>query len=134
MAEPDELEEGEEENTPPPAEDAQPNAADPKAVREQRRRAKRADDKATDFWRRVFADPVGRREMWQLLDELHTFETRFACGPNGFPQVEATWFHAGEQNFGLRLYHSWLRLDHEGVRLMHTEHDPRFQKSKRTGE
>ena len=39
-------------------------------------------------------DPRGRQEMWGLLQAAHAFEERFACGPNGFPQVEATWFHA----------------------------------------
>lgn len=133
MAEPDE---GQAEDTEDqqPAADAAPNAADPKAVREQRRKAKRATDEGGDFWRRVFADPIGRREMWLLLQSLHTFEERFACGPNGFPQPEATWFHAGEQAFGLRLYQSWMLIDRPGVFQMHDECDPRLQKPKRTGE
>jgi hypothetical protein len=81
------------------------------------------------FWHRVFADPIGRREMWGILQACHAFEERFACGPNGFPQPEATWFHAGEQAIGQRLYRSWARLDRAGVFLMHDEHDPDFVKT-----
>lgn len=98
----------------------------PQSRRRQESRIKREVREADAFWRGVFADPVGRREMWKLLDQLHPFEERFACGPNGFPQPEATWFHAGEQSFGNRLHQSWIRIDRAGVFLMHDEHDPRF--------
>ena len=129
MAEPDEGDEATEDQ--PAPEEAQPNAADPKALKEQRRKARRSKDQAKDFWRRVFGDEVGRREMWRLLQEAHTFEERFACGPNGFPQETATWYQAGERDFGLRLYHSFLVLDPEGVLKMHTECDNRFAKNKK---
>ena len=130
MAEPDDDEDAAEQ----PPEDAQPNAADPKALKEQHRKARRNKDQAKDFWRRVFGDEVGRREMWRLLQELHTFEERFACGPNGFPQPEATWFHAGEQAFGMRLYQSWVLIDREAIFRMHDENDPRFAKPRRSRE
>lgn len=111
---------------------AQPtvDAARPVSVRRQREKANLAEENAQKFWQRVFADPVGRREMWNILQEAHTFNERFACGPNGFPQVEATFFHAGEQAFGLRLYQSWMLMDRAGVMLMHDEHDVRFIKPK----
>ena len=80
------------------------------------------------FWQQALAHPIGRREIWRILDSAHPFETKFACGPNGFPQSEATWFHAGQQDFGLRLYHSLLLLNREGTLLMQDEHDPRFAK------
>lgn len=86
---------------------------------------------AEQFWKQIFAHPVGRREMWGILDNAHTFETRFACSPTGFPQPEATWFHAGEKEVGLRLYRSWLVLDAEGVLTMQREHDPDFRKPER---
>lgn len=102
------------------------DAGDPAAIERTRRRQREADKEAAKFWRGVLADPVGRREVWTLLQLAHVFETRFACGPTGFPQPEATWFHAGEQDFGLRLYRSLLRMDMEGVRIMHHEFDPDF--------
>jgi hypothetical protein len=82
------------------------------------------------FWSEVFAHPVGRREMWDILKQASAFEERFACGPNGFPQPEATWFHAGEQALGQRLFMSWLHMDPQGVILMQQEHDSRFAKPK----
>lgn len=95
-------------------------------VRRQERKQDREHREAQEFWRGIFATPIGRREMWRLLDALHPFEDRFACGPNGFPQSEATWFHAGEQSTGLRMYHAWLLIARDGVLMMQDEHDPRF--------
>ena len=107
------------------------DAADETAIETVRRRQRKSKDEAGDFWRGVFADRVGRRVMWDLLQAAHTFETVFACGPNGFPQTEATWFKAGEQGFGLRLYHTWLKIDPDGVRQMHLDHNPDFARPKR---
>ena len=90
----------------------------------------RRDIEAREFWKQVFAHPIGRRELWGILQATHAFEERFACGPNGFPQVEATWFHAGEQALGQRLFLSWQRFDPQGVFLMQQEHDPRLAKPK----
>ena len=98
---------------------------------------KRLDDverfrlEAEAFWKQVFAHPIGRREMWSILHSGHAFETRFACSPSGFGQPEATWFHAGEQDFALRLFMSWQVLDPEGVLVMQREHDARFKKPER---
>ena len=107
------------------------STVDPHAQKRIRDVRKRDAAEVTAFWRSALAHPVGRREIWRLLSELHTFEEKFACGPNGFPQPEATWFHAGEQAFGLRLYHSLILYDRAAVFLMHDEHDPRFAKPKR---
>ncbi len=102
------------------------DAAEPKAVDKKKRRIKRDDKEAREFWRKIFADPIGRREMWGILAQAHVFEERFACGPNGFPQAEATWFHAGEQALGQRLLQSWQIMSFVGVHLMLRENDPRF--------
>lgn len=84
------------------------------------------------FWRTVLADPVGRRELWNIIGvEAHAFETRFACGPNGFPQPDATWAAHGEQMLGQRLYQTLQTIDFEGAFLMLAEHDSRFAKPKR---
>lgn len=104
------------------------SAADPAGKRRQETRIKREVREAREFWQSVFASPVGRREMWGILQAGHAFEERFACGPNGFPQPEATWFHAGEQAFVQRLGMSWSVLDRAGYFLMLDEHDPRFAK------
>lgn len=102
------------------------DAASPKQHENKRRRVAREKLEALEFWRGVFGSEVGRREIWALLLSAHTFEERFACGPNGFPQPEATWFQAGEQAFGQRLYQSWSRDHRAAVLLMHDENDARF--------
>ena len=107
------------------------NAADPVQIRAAHRKQRETKQDATKFWAGVFATAIGRREMWNLLQEAGAFEVQFACGPNGFPQVEATWFKAGASNYGLRLYHSWLLAEPEGVRQMHIENDSRWAKPKR---
>ena len=103
-----------------------PDAASASGLRKSLRKKKSRDDQSREFWASVFSSPIGRQEMWKLLTEAHTFDTRFACGPSGFPQPEATWFHAGEQNFGLSLYHKLLALSPPGVLQMHIECDSRF--------
>lgn len=109
------------------------DAADPKANRRRETRAKLEQREAEEFWRGIFADRIGRRELWRLLGTLHTFEQRFATGPNGFPQSEATFFHLGEQSVGQRLWKLWGSIDREGVLLMHEEHDHSFGSSKKRG-
>lgn len=104
-----------------------PPAVDPKAPARRRLSQRKELQLANEFWRSVLADETGRRELWRLIsDDGHAFEERFACGPNGFPQPEATWFNAGEQAFAMRLYQRLLALDPVHVRQMHLEHDSRF--------
>lgn len=107
-----------------------PSAVDPKGNREAKRRMRKAEREALAFWQSVFADPVGRREMWGILQACHAFEERFGCGPNGAPQPEATWLYAGEQKIGWQLYRSWMRLAPEGVFAMLQEHDPGIRKQR----
>lgn len=97
----------------------------PRRAETKRKREQREDD---EFWRGVLATPIGRRQVWNLLTSGHCFEERFACGPNGFPQPEATWHAAGEQSLVLRLYQQLLALDPLAVREMHLEHDSRFER------
>lgn len=115
------------------SDEAEPEATldlgDAAANRRIRDRARREAKERTAFWRAVLADKVGRREVWNMIAGSqwgHAFNTAFACGPNGFPQPEATWFAAGAQDLALRLYHDLLRLDVRGIEVMHREHDPRF--------
>ena len=119
----------EDETTDQPAEPQQPageNVASPKGVRKRKLTAQFLQRQADEFWRDVLSSEVGRREIWRLLADAHTFEERFACGLNGFPQTEATWFHAGEQAFGLRLYLTLSQRARDQILRMHDEHDPRF--------
>ena len=116
-----------------PEEEAEtPSTVDPNANNKIRDRQKREADEAKRFWSAMLAHPVGRREIWRLLRDCHTFEERFACGPNGFPQPEATWFEAGQQAFGQRLFQSLILMDREATFHMMDEHDPRFAQPKRT--
>ena len=105
-------------------------AIDPKRIRKQRLTQQFIKRQADEFWREVLGSEVGRREIWRLLTDAHTFEERFACGPNGFPQPEATWFHAGEQAFGLRFYLTLQQRARDLVMAMHDENDARFPKRK----
>jgi hypothetical protein len=117
---------------PTAAEEATVDAASAAGVKRQRKRQRRAEDEAGDFWRAVFASPIGRREMWQILNaDLHAFDTLFGASPNGAPDYYATWYRRGQQDVGLRLYQRWMALQPEAVILMHAENDPRFQKPKR---
>ena len=105
---------------------------DPLAQKKARNRIRREQQEAESLWRAVFANKIGRREMWRMLqDDCHGFSPPFACGPNGFPQVEATWLQAGQYSIGQRLYQRWLRISPQGVHLMHEENDPQFIKPKR---
>lgn len=114
-----------------PSERATVDAGSREGVRRRETAAKRHYREAEQFWKAVFSSEVGRREMWGILASAHAFDERFACGPNGSPQSEATWFHAGEQALGQRLFLSWQRLDRDGVWKMQDEHDPRFASGKK---
>ena len=112
--------------------DAIPSAVDEKQQTEIKRRKLTYAAKRADFWRAVFADPVGRQEMWDIIGvSAHAFETKFACGPNGFPQTEATWAAYGEQMLGQRIFLSLQKLDFEGVFLMLCEHAEGFERPER---
>ena len=83
------------------------------------------------FWQGLLADRRGRREIYKLVaEQLHAFEDRFVSGPTGFPDPNATWFAAGAQAAGLRIYQRLLMLDPVAVATMHAENDPRWQLAK----
>lgn len=102
------------------------DASDPAEHETKRRRQRRAGELGVEFWRRCLADPVGRRELWALLNDAHTFTPMFMASPVGFPDPLATWYSAGQTNLGQRLYLSWQKIAPDLVMLMHAEHDPRF--------
>ena len=119
------------ETSPLPTEMETVNGSDPEAVRDQKRTQTRAKRQVAEFYRKVFADPAGRKAMWDILDALHPFDIRLAVGPTGFPDPMGSFIHLAEQQAGNRLYTSWLQLDPAGVLLMQQEHDPRFPKKTR---
>ena len=114
-----------------PAEPATVDVADPRAQRRQRRQQELTTENADAFWGRVFADPIGRAEMWAVLKGLGTFERSFGHF-NGLPHEQLAWYSAGQKDFGQTLYHSWLKAARDGVNLMLDEHHPDFAKPKPT--
>lgn len=110
----------------------QPDAANPKLAAEQRKRNETYARRRETFWRNVLADPVGRKEIWDIIGvECHAFEIKRACGPNGFPDDNGTQAATAEQLLGQRLYQTLQMVDFEGAWLMLAEHDSRFPKPKR---
>jgi hypothetical protein len=123
------------EDPPDTADEPQPDtghvdAADPVVHRKRLTKAALRHRDVQRFWQQVFSDPIGRSEMWGILEQAGTFADRFGVGPNGFPQPEASWFHMGQKSLGLRLFQSWQALTREGVLLMQDENDPRFTRPK----
>lgn len=105
-----------------------PNLDDPWDIYDSRLRAHKEWEEQRDFWRVVLSNPVGRREIWKLLDATHAFSTQFAQSNGGFPDPNATWFRAGEQAWGLALYHNLMRWAPEGVGAMMEEHSGIYDK------
>ena len=106
------------------------DAASARGIRKKQVRTRLQAKERARFWQSVLGTEIGRREVWGLLSAAGTFETPFACGPNGFPHPEATWFKAGQQEVGLRLFFSMQRIDAQAVFQMQQENDPRFARVK----
>ena len=93
------------------------------------------DKERLRFWQNILGSAIGRRELWNIVGVMaHAFETRFACGPNGFPQDQATWHALGEQQLGQQIF-AFLQLqDFDNANLMQFENDPRCRKPPRDSE
>lgn len=114
--------------TPEPDEGAEPvvEATSGRGLKKRENRIKREAREAREFWVGVLKDPIGRRELWRLFcgpNGGHAFETRFAAGPAGFPDSNATWYERGVQDFALRAYRYWITLDPAAVVAMHKENE-----------
>ena len=108
--------------------DSPDDASSPADLKKKRLRKKKEASESEQFWRAILSTEIGRKELWNILESGHCFNTQFACGPNGFPQSEHTWFALGQQDLVRRLYDTWQILDHGSVFLMRCEHDPLFPK------
>lgn len=106
------------------------DAGSPEGVKKQIKAKRTRERDAAEFYRMVFASPVGRREMWSILMRLHPFERRVGVSPGGQPDHDASVAYAAETQAGQNLWKSWLRLDREGVLKMMDEHDPEMRKPK----
>jgi hypothetical protein len=125
---PDEVEIANDESSPDTEQD---NAAEPAQIRERARTQAQMRREIGNFWRKCFADEVGRKALWDLLNEMHPFETKYGASPVGFPDERASIAYMAEQQMGLRIFLSWQLHDMDGVSLMQREHDPRLPKKPR---
>lgn len=86
---------------------------------------KRKEREDREFFKMMLNVEAGRRFLWSILNECHTFETIFGHH-NGLPVSEATWMNLGEQQIGQRLYQLWHVRNPIGIMAMLKENDPRF--------
>jgi hypothetical protein len=108
---------------PLPGEQKIPNAATRKGVKKQQLLKEAREREENDFWRRVLAEKVGRRMIWEHLADLKAFELPFQYTGMGFPDEKAMLYMAGQIAAGQRLYQKLLRIDREGVYKMQDELD-----------
>ncbi len=101
-----------------------PSAVDQGSQKRIRDKAKREAAEGEAFWRSALASSPGRRELWRQIAEMRPFDRRFATGPNGFPQTEATWFYYGQQQAGLAQLRFLMKTDLAAATLMLKENDP----------
>ena len=73
-------------------------------VKDQEDKTKLEAREASEFWRYVLADPVGRREIYKALNIAEAFASPFAATEAGMPDGKATWFRAGQISIGQRFY------------------------------
>jgi hypothetical protein len=104
------------------------DTADAAGSRRKEDRLEREFREQAEFWDFVFKSRIGRFEIWKLLCMGHPFETRFAAGPAGFPDPNATWYAKGEQDLALRQFWMLERANRDGVWKMREEHDSRLAK------
>jgi hypothetical protein len=86
---------------------------------------KRKEREDREFLKMALNVEAGRRFLWNILAECHTFETIFRHD-HGLPIDMATWMCLGEQQIGQRLYQLWHIKNPVGVMAMLKENDPRF--------
>ena len=110
-----------------PSQEPTVDLASPKVYRRRKRTAELDQREGDNFWRRVMADPVGRREIWAFLENHFAFDDPFAVGPNGMPHDAATYYKQGQKRACTDLINAMARIDRAGFFLMLDENDFRFQ-------
>lgn len=108
------------------AEGATVDAGTPEGRRRREKQIDREAREAAEFWIFALSTPVGRREIWKVIDKGNPFTSEFQCGPNGFPNEAATWFKAGQRDFVLSFLRYLSLLDRDGVSKMQDENDAPF--------
>jgi hypothetical protein len=119
------------EEEPPLPSDEIANAADEKGIRRQKTKSTRAKNEAAEFWKLVFESPVGRREMWGILQNGDAFGERYKVAADGSYDPVLAARHAGEQALAFRLYLTWMKFAPGSVALMVQENDPQMVAQKR---
>lgn len=110
-----------------------PDASDPDEQQRLVDMRRRQGLEAREFWQLVFSTPVGRREMYALLEACHWSGQTHMAGPNGTPDPAASQYRTGQRDLGINLFLNWLRLNREGVMLMLDENEAAFIKAKADG-
>lgn len=82
------------------ATDQTPSAVDQRDMAKQEQKARHRSKQIEKFWTTVLTMPGAQDALWDFLAWAGTFEDRFACGPNGFPQPDASWHNAGKRSAG----------------------------------
>lgn len=80
------------------------SASNEQDVKDQEDKTKIEAREAAQFWRAALADPVGRREIYKVLNLSEAFSAPFAAVGVGFPDPHATFFRAGQISIGQRFY------------------------------
>lgn len=108
----------------------------PETTEVERKRLARAEAAAQreqeedDRWlASCLATKIGRRVLFKHFNINGLWDTKFGCGPTGFPHPEATWHELGRKDVVRRLYDRLQRLDHPSVFLMMCENDPVYAAS-----
>lgn len=107
------------------------DVGDRRRVERKRAKADREREEEDGFWRSCLATAVGRRALFRQFQQEGLWEQPFACGPNGFPQPDATWFKAGRQSLIRDLHTRLQHLDHGAIYDMLCENHPGFANAPR---
>lgn len=87
---------------------------------EEKRRAEDAELRRL-FLVNIIGNPMFRGWLMEKLTQLGTFENRFACGPVGFPDPNATFFELGRKQAGLDLLEEFEKAAPDYIILMKRE-------------
>ncbi|HXH24035.1 MAG TPA: hypothetical protein VNI78_02225 [Vicinamibacterales bacterium] len=81
------------------------NAADPKAVKERKRKEKREDEQAQEDLRELLRHPFGRRHLWRMLQKCHVWRSSFHPSGQQFAANE------GRRSVGVELMSEIIEAD-----------------------